>query len=387
MFFTARFALLLGLGAVPVAVAAAVGGAAGITAAAWLSVCAAIAAIDVALAASAKRISAVRRAPGEALKGQPVEVGLVLQNLGTRRLRGSVRDNWPPNAQARFWPELTTWAGGSTAPILPRSAVWGRVDLAPGERQRTALILVPKRPGELRSSSVAVRTLGPLGLAGRRTNHLLPGSVRVLRVPWGRTKAALPAPAPGGELTGALADALRGEDDGRITAAVTELRDLAAVYGSRAHLEAGDSAHPIMEALYEGLTRAGRSSTAPDHSARILPLTEHLTDLFVRVRQRGTEQQMRLLISQYQDTLSKLTKALADDYYGDILRNPHYWTRPEDRIREVQLAVEAVDAQAIENVRQLNESRDLEFQVALDSLIRTINEAKLSDVYSDRENT
>ena len=130
---------------------------------------------------------------------------------------------------------------------------------------------------------------------------------------------------------------------------------------------------------------SARATAYPDLSERIRGLTRHVSELFVRVRQRGTEQQLRLLTVQYKDTLSKLTKALADDYYGDIRSNPQYWSNPDQRAREVQLAVDSVDAQVVENIKQVNESRDLEFKVALDSLIKTVNEAKLSDVYSDRE--
>lgn len=103
------------------------------------------------------------------------------------------------------------------------------------------------------------------------------------------------------------------------------------------------------------------------------------------MRKRGTDQQVRLLQAQYQDTLAKLLKALDDDYYGDILSNPQYWGGAEDRLNEVRRAVEAVDQEAVENIKQVNESRDLEFKVALDSLIKTVTEAKLSDVYTDRE--
>ena len=48
-------------------------------------------------------------------------------------------------------------------------------------------------------------------------------------------------------------------------------------------------------------------------------------------------------------------------------------------------AVEAVDSEALENIRRVNESRDLEFALALDSLTRTVAEPALSDVYTDRE--
>lgn len=374
MFITSRLVLALGLGAIPTAVLNAMGVMSpwGVIAG-WVALCAAGAAADVALSANARQLEVIRRAPAQALRGEPLGLSLVLQNTGTRKLRGRVRDAWPAKAEARF--------GGSGAEQAKASA-WGRLDMSPGERLRVPLTVTPKRTGDLRSDAVVVRAYGPLGLAGRQAHHALPGTVRVIRGPWRSAKAPTALEAVPGDR---LEDALQGEDGGQISAAIAELRDLAAVYGSREHLKPAQGSHPVFETIYENFTRAaGRQNASPDHSARILPLTEHITDLFVRVRQSGTDQQLRLLISQYKDTLAKLTKALADDYYGDVLRNPHYWSDPEDRIREVQRAIEAVDLQAVENIRQLNESRDLEFQVALDSLIRTIDEAKLSDVYSDR---
>jgi hypothetical protein len=109
-----------------------------------------------------------------------------------------------------------------------------------------------------------------------------------------------------------------------------------------------------------------------------------VSELMIRVRRRGTEQQTRLLQAQYKDTLSKLLKALGDDYYGDITRNPRFWNDAESRLDQVRHAVDSVDLQAVENIKQVNESRDLEFKVALDALTRTVAEAKLSDVYTDR---
>ena len=148
-----------------------------------------------------------------------------------------------------------------------------------------------------------------------------------------------------------------------------------------AALDGPDGAY-VVEAI-EQLDR--RAAAFPDLSERIVALRQHVSELFVRVRKRGTDQQIRLLQAQYKDTLSKLLKALDDDYYGDILRNPQYWSQPAERLAEVRRAVDSVDQQAVENIRQVNESRDLEFKVALDSLIKTVSEAKLSDVYRDRE--
>lgn len=150
-----------------------------------------------------------------------------------------------------------------------------------------------------------------------------------------------------------LDDALDGPDGRYVREAVDRLGDLAAGY--------------------------------PGIGQRISALAGHITDLFVRVERRGTDQQMRLLQSQYKDTLSKLLKGLSPDYYGDILANPQYWSGPEARTAEVHRAIDAVDHQVIDNIRQVNESRDLEFQVALGSLVRAVDEAKLSDVYSDQD--
>ncbi|UOQ60334.1 hypothetical protein MUN76_15075 [Leucobacter rhizosphaerae] len=127
------------------------------------------------------------------------------------------------------------------------------------------------------------------------------------------------------------------------------------------------------------------SAPFPTIGPRVTGMTRHVSELFVRVHKRGSDQQLRLLQSKYKDTLSKLRKALNDDYYGDIVQNPQYWSNPEGRLAEVSLAIDSVDQQAVENIRQVNESRDLEFKVALDSLIQTVNQAKLSDVYTDRE--
>lgn len=143
--------------------------------------------------------------------------------------------------------------------------------------------------------------------------------------------------------------------------------------------ENGEFVHQAIEQLRE------RAGSYPDLSERLSQLAQHVSELFIRVRKRGSDQQARLLQSQYHDTLAKLLKALDHEYYGDIQRNPQYWSSPEERLAEVRAAVEAVDHEAVENIRQVNESRDLEFKVALDSLIKTVTEAKLSDVYPDRE--
>ncbi|GLW96008.1 DUF58 domain-containing protein [Microtetraspora sp. NBRC 16547] len=92
--------------------------------------------------------------------GESVTVGLVVENPGRRRVRGVVRDAWPPSAGA-----------------APRHL---RVDVPPGQRRRLVTTLTPTRRGDREAVTVTVRSLGPLGLAARQGSHLVPWSVRVL---------------------------------------------------------------------------------------------------------------------------------------------------------------------------------------------------------------
>lgn len=115
---------------------------------------------DVVLAASPRRLRYSRCPDSSARLGQPVDAGLVIHNDGRRRLRGRVRDAWPPSARAQ-----------------PRTHP---VRIAAGQHQRVVTALRPVRRGDQRAAAVTARSLGPLGLAGRQKSVVVPGQVRVL---------------------------------------------------------------------------------------------------------------------------------------------------------------------------------------------------------------
>ncbi|MEV0382237.1 DUF58 domain-containing protein [Nonomuraea sp. NPDC050643] len=92
--------------------------------------------------------------------GQRATVELVVENPGGRRVRGLLRDAWPPSAGA-----------------APRVA---DLDVPKGERRRIAVTLTPTRRGDRSSVAVTVRSVGPLGLAARQGSHQAPWTVRVL---------------------------------------------------------------------------------------------------------------------------------------------------------------------------------------------------------------
>ncbi|MGZ4583518.1 MAG: DUF58 domain-containing protein [Mycobacterium sp.] len=120
----------------------------------------AVVAVDVALAASPRRLRYTRSPDRSSRLAQPVDVGLVVHNDGRRRFRGQVRDAWPPSARAE-----------------PRSHV---VDIAAGQRQHLDTRLHPVRRGDQRAAAVTARSIGPLGLAGRQGSRPVAGQVRVL---------------------------------------------------------------------------------------------------------------------------------------------------------------------------------------------------------------
>jgi uncharacterized protein (DUF58 family) len=126
--------------------------------------------LDVALTASPNKLHAERQLPVNGRLGEPLDSTLLLRNDGPRRLRGRVRDAWPPSAG--LTPSTTSLA------------------LGPGERFRVAATLHPSRRGDRRARTLVVRAIGPLGLAGRQRSLDVPGRVRIL--PHFRSRALLP---------------------------------------------------------------------------------------------------------------------------------------------------------------------------------------------------
>jgi uncharacterized protein (DUF58 family) len=116
--------------------------------------------VDVLLAGSTRPLTLSRSVPSLVRLGESVDLELLVQNRGQRRVRGVLRDAWPPSAQ-----------------VLPRRH---RVDVAPGGQQRLAFTLSPTRRGDRHPAMVTVRSLGPLRVAGRQGSHRLPWTLRVV---------------------------------------------------------------------------------------------------------------------------------------------------------------------------------------------------------------
>lgn len=119
-----------------------------------------LAAVDVGLAGGVSGLTFTRSGPATVRLGESAPVELLVANPSGRRLRGVLRDAWPPSAGA-----------GSARHAIAVPA---------GERRRVRTLLTPTRRGDRHADRVTVRSIGPLGLAGRQGSHEVPWAVRVL---------------------------------------------------------------------------------------------------------------------------------------------------------------------------------------------------------------
>ena len=155
MILTGRAALIALLSAVPITLApwpAAAFGVllAGLTAAVLL---------DVALTTDPATLHIERSMENTVRLGQAITSTLWIVNGGSR-FRGQIRDAWPPSACA-----------------TPRAHP---LELEAGQFSRVLTELRPIRRGDQQAARVTVRSIGPLGLAGRQRSRQVPGQVRVL---------------------------------------------------------------------------------------------------------------------------------------------------------------------------------------------------------------
>ncbi|QTX05235.1 DUF58 domain-containing protein [Agromyces archimandritae] len=169
MAVTGWFVALVAAGVVPLVLA---GDAAWPVLALWLVLTALIGGIDLALAASPRRLALERKLPERVRLGEPARAELVVANLGRRMLRAVVRDGWEPSAGV---------VGSNRT----------RLSVPAGGRRRMSLTLVPVRRGDRLSEQVTIRSYGPLRLWARQATLASPARLRVL--PPFRSRVHLPS--------------------------------------------------------------------------------------------------------------------------------------------------------------------------------------------------
>lgn len=132
-------------------------------------------------------------------------------------------------------------------------------------------------------------------------------------------------------------------------------------------------------ALYAGYHMGGRPV-----GDRISAVVGEVHELIRRLDSRGTAQQVRLAKAQYADTLEKLVAFTGPEYLKDVIDNPRLWHHPDQRVAEVGAALDAVSQQVVENIRQVNSSQDLNFQVALKQLQAITEDDEFAALYAGK---
>lgn len=159
--------------------------------------------------------------------------------------------------------------------------------------------------------------------------------------------------------------------------AVWYLRRRARTRPARAKRES-DPLPPRIRHLLDRLTEirtayvahaASGNSAAAALVRKIDTLSADTWELFRRLAAKADKEQRGRAEFEYEDKLSKLANALDRGYLLDILANPRLWDEPDQRVRNVEAAIDAVDAQLLDNVRQVNAHRAIVFTVAIDGLI------------------
>ena len=116
--------------------------------------------IDLALAASPRRVALRRELPASVRLGERTTAQLTVVNESSRPLRAQIKDGWQPSA-------------GAANPLqLLRVPAHGRAAMG--------VSLAPTRRGDLGTAHVTIRSFGPLGMAAWQKTIKTPGTLRVL---------------------------------------------------------------------------------------------------------------------------------------------------------------------------------------------------------------
>lgn len=128
--------------------------------------------------------------------------------------------------------------------------------------------------------------------------------------------------------------------------------------------ELGAEVHELRE-----LIKKHRKNGLDDGVKALMKVDDRLGDLFTRLSRKGTNEQMSIAAVKYHDLLKKIIFIMNEDHYMDVVLNPELWNRAEMRKQSSLEAVEAVDKQILNNIKQLNDSQDLDFNITLRALM------------------
>jgi len=108
----------------------------------------------------------------------------------------------------------------------------------------------------------------------------------------------------------------------------------------------------------------------PELSSAIESVLERFTQLREAITlMETTEHRKNMLYIGLKDRFESLVTLVGPKYYEDFKTHPDHWNNPQEKIASVPLAFRAMDAKLLENIRQLKEGSEFDFEVALDKIV------------------
>lgn len=98
-------------------------------------------------------------------------------------------------------------------------------------------------------------------------------------------------------------------------------------------------------------------------------LLEKLNTLYDKLVDEDAIHQIQMVYAKYNPILRKIVDVTSPKYYGDFVRNPEHWEHPKEMREQVEKAVKAVVEEVAEDIRKVNSSRGVNFQVSIESLV------------------
>jgi hypothetical protein len=100
-------------------------------------------------------------------------------------------------------------------------------------------------------------------------------------------------------------------------------------------------------------------------------LADNSVELFQRLKSKAGKSEQRRALAEYDENLGKFVSALGRDYGLDIIDNPRLWDDPDRRLANVHAALQAVDSQLVDNIKQVNARQKLIFDAGVDRLMES----------------
>jgi len=185
---------------------------------------------------------------------------------------------------------------------------------------------------------------------------------------------------------GALGAALLFRRGGKREAAIEAGRPTRAAIAAQKSVELSDEFRRELAGISKVIGRYEGSSDRrfQEATASLRLIQNHIYELFARLDRKKSRQDRDLAQVRYVSIFKKLNSTLSRDQFDDMVLHSDLWENPEEMISGVLTALKSVDRQIVENIKQVNSSKELEFRLAVDSLIGT-DAVKVEDAFKDSD--